>query len=109
MNVLKPDKKSTIMTLLKNDVGQREIHRKTNIDRKTIRKYAKESGFLSEVSDKIQNPPPRPPVNSPSKEEKRTIPLHARSACEPHRLQFKMVCLLFALFLPIILRSSMTP
>ena len=85
MNVLKPDKKSTIMTLLKNDVGQREINRKTNIDRKTIRKYAKESGFLSEVSDKIENPPPQPLVNSPSKEEKRTIPLHARSACEPHR------------------------
>ena len=58
MNVLKPDKKSTIMTLLKNDVGQREINRKTNIDRKTIRKYAKESGFLSEVSDKIENSPP---------------------------------------------------
>jgi len=85
MNVLKPDKKSTIMTLLKNDVGQREINRKTNIDRKTIRKYAKESGFLSEVSDKIENSPPQPLVNSPSKEEKRTIPLHARSACEPHR------------------------
>ena len=39
MNVLKPDKKSTIITLLKNGVGQREVHRMTNIDRKTIRKY----------------------------------------------------------------------
>jgi len=51
MNVLKPDKKSTIITLLKNGVGQREVHRMTNIDRKTIRKYAKESGLLSEDSD----------------------------------------------------------
>ena len=50
MNVLKPDKKSTIITLLKNGVGQREVHRKTNIDRKTIRKYAKENGLLSEDS-----------------------------------------------------------
>ena len=100
MNVLKPDKKSTIITLLKNGVGQREVHRMTNIDRKTIRKYAKESGLLSEDSDLnsksptlatgadciiSENPPPRPPVNSASKEEKRAIPLHARSACEPHR------------------------
>ena len=51
MNVLKPDKKSTIITLLKNGVGQREVHRKTNIDRKTIRKYAKESSLLSEDFD----------------------------------------------------------
>jgi len=100
MNVLKPDKKSTIITLLKNGVGQREVHRMTNIDRKTIRKYAKESALLSEDSDLnsksptlatgadciiSENPPPRPPVNSASKEEKRAIPLHARSACEPHR------------------------
>jgi transposase len=100
MNVLKPDKKSTILTLLKNGVSQREIGRKTNIDRKTIRKYAKESDLLPEAVDLdsksptlatgadciiSENPPPRPPVNSTSKEEKRTIPLHARSACEPHR------------------------
>ena len=100
MNVLKPDKKSTIITLLKNGVGQREVHRKTNIDRKTIRKYAKEIALLSEDADLnsksptpatgadpiiSQNPPPRPPVNSTSKEEKQAIPLHARSACEPHR------------------------
>ena len=53
MNVLKPDKKSTIITLLKNGISQREISRKTKINGK--------------------------------KEEKRAIPLHARSACEPHR------------------------
>ena len=100
MNVLKPDKKSTIITLLKNGVGQREVNRKTNIDRKTIRKYAKENGLLSEDfdlnsksptpatgADRIisENPPPWPPVNSTSKKEKQAIPLHAKSACEPHR------------------------
>jgi hypothetical protein len=36
MNVLKPDKKSTIITLLKNGISQREISRKTSIDRKTV-------------------------------------------------------------------------
>ena len=100
MNVLKPDKKSTIITLLKNGVGQREIHRKTKINRKTIRKYAKEIDLLpasSDINPKSPtlatgadrvisgNPPPRPPGNSTSKEEKRAIPPHAGSACEPHR------------------------
>ena len=103
MNVLKPDKKSTILTLLKNGVGQREIHRKTKINRKTIRKYANESGLFPADPDLdsksptdgevatgtdcmiSQNTPPRPPVNSTSKEEKRLLPFHARSACEPHR------------------------
>jgi len=48
MNVLKPDKKSTIKTLLRRGVSQHEIERKTKIDRKTIRKYAKE---LKEAAD----------------------------------------------------------
>ena len=46
MNVLKPDKKSTIITLLKNGISQREISRKTSIDRKTVRKYANGSGLF---------------------------------------------------------------
>ena len=46
VNVLKPDDKATIMTLLKRGISQREIHRKTKIHRKTIRKYAKENGIL---------------------------------------------------------------
>jgi hypothetical protein len=46
MNVLKPDKKSTIITPLKNGISQREISRKTKIDRKTVRKYANESGLF---------------------------------------------------------------
>ena len=103
MNVLKPDKKSTIITLLKNGISQREICRKTKIHRKTVRRYANESGFFpgnraldskypteGEVATgsdfvTIQNTPPRPPGKSVSKEETRAIPFHARSACEPHR------------------------
>ena len=103
MNVLKPDKKSTIITLLNNGISQREISRKTKIHRRTVRKYANESDLFPASSDLdskysteggvatgpdciiSQNAPPWPPGKSVSKEEERAIPLHARSACEPHR------------------------
>ena len=39
MNVLKPNLKATVETLLEKGLSQREIHRKTGINRKTIRKY----------------------------------------------------------------------
>ncbi|MGB8517175.1 MAG: IS21 family transposase, partial [Gallionella sp.] len=97
MNVLKPDKKATLVTLLKNKVSQREISRKAGIDRKTIRKYGRQfdiipfvetddfspvAGLVATGPDEnpIENPPPRPPVFLEGK-----IPFHARSACEPHQ------------------------
>ena len=100
MNVLKPAKRATLITLLKNEISQSEISRKAKIDRKTIRKYGRQingtsssanadSGFPAEAKvatglndGKVQNPPPRPPANF-WKEAR--IPFHARSACEPHR------------------------
>ncbi len=99
MNVLKPEKKATLVTLLKNNISQREISRKAKIDRKTIRKYGRQldilpspgKGYFSPSAempatgrdkDQIQNPPPRPPGYSV---EGARIPFHARSACEPHR------------------------
>jgi len=99
MNVLKPDKKATLITLLKNKISQREISRKAGIDRKTIRKYGRQfdiiptpdkDNFLPSAKivatgqdkDQFQNPPPRPPVILV---DTRKIPFHARSACEPHR------------------------
>ena len=103
VNVLKPDKKTTIITLLNNKISQREISRKIKINRKTIRKYAEENNLLTahgaldsksptegEVATGSdyrisQNPTPRPPDKSQSKQEKQEIPSHARSACEPHR------------------------
>ena len=88
MNVLKPQLKHTVVTLLENRVSQHEINRKTGVDRKTVRKIALalaganspmatgEAGTVSQI------PPPRPPapmgVLPP-------LPAHARSACEPHR------------------------
>ena len=41
MNVLQPNKKTTIITLLTNGISHREIARKARVDRKTIRKYAR--------------------------------------------------------------------
>ena len=87
MNVLKPHLRITVQTLLGRGASQREIERMTGVDRKTIRRIAREnagteanspgvatgsdgreSGVLGEQS------PPRPPA-----------PKLARSACEVHR------------------------
>lgn len=46
MNVLKPDLQVTIKTLLGKGLSQREIERKTGIDRKTIRRYAESTSLM---------------------------------------------------------------
>ena len=94
MNVLTPQQRSTVVTLLQNKVSQHEINRKTGIDRKTIRKLAQ--GMLAaevpasnspmatgspEVAGQIS--PPRPPASSGTPSS--ALPAPARSACEPHR------------------------
>ncbi|MBT4025331.1 MAG: IS21 family transposase, partial [Desulfobacula sp.] len=96
---MKPEKRVTMVTLLKKNISQHEISRKVGIDRKTIRKYIRQKNLGSlpenrdflpiadmvatgQVEDQSQNPPPRPPVYSVDTEN---IPFHARSACEPHR------------------------
>jgi hypothetical protein len=45
MNVLKEPLRTTIETLLRRGVGQRQIQRLTQIDRKTIRRYARGVGL----------------------------------------------------------------
>jgi hypothetical protein len=97
MNVLKPSLQTTIKTLLDKEISQREIHRKTRIDRKTIRRYARsyDSDGAQEGGDSksptsldvatgsdncpFQNPQPRPPASAPK------MPKHVLSACESHR------------------------
>ena len=94
MNVLTPQQRSTVVTLLKNKVSQHEINRKTGIDRKTIRKLAQErvaaqapasNSPMATGSPEVagQIPPPRPPA--PSGTPSSALPAHARSSCEPHR------------------------
>jgi transposase len=97
MNVLKPSLQTTIKTLLSKGISHREIERKTGINRKTIRHYARmcdpdtTEGFddskyptCPDVATGldipcIQNTPPRPPAPEPK------MPKHVRSACESHR------------------------
>jgi len=93
MNVLKPDLQATVKTLLSKALSQREIKRKTGIDRKTIRRYGRLYDLLPSPEDthsksptstgvatgSDQNPAPRPPALGPK------ISKHARSACEEHR------------------------
>ena len=97
MNVLKPHLRTTVKTLLEKGVSQREISRKTGIDRKTIRRYSLlcHGGLPEEYEhsnsppvdgaatgsglQSAENPPPRPPAPGGN------LSKHARSACEPHR------------------------
>ena len=47
MNVLKPHLQATVKTLLDKGISQREINRKTGVDRKTIRKYGRPDGLVA--------------------------------------------------------------
>jgi transposase len=106
MNVLHPNKKASIITLLTNGISQREIERKVRVDRKTVRKYAriennkkrngddnsKSSGVATDSGECVgQNPPSRPPAQEASVSasefsgDEHSIPAHARSACEHYR------------------------
>jgi transposase len=109
MNVLHPNKKASIITLLTNGISQREIERKVRVDRKTVRKYArmvnknkatesavvelsKSPGVATGSGESVdQNPPPRPPAQetsalvTASSDDAYPIPAHARSACEEYR------------------------
>jgi transposase len=98
LNVLKSHLRITIETLLGRDASHHEISRRTGVDRKTIRRYAKQLGANSpmatggaepaganssmatgsaELAEQI--PPPRPPA--PAAGPTKAV----RSACEPHR------------------------
>ncbi|MEZ0078523.1 transposase [Bradyrhizobium japonicum] len=84
---------STVLTLLDRNTSQREIHRLTGVDRKTIRRYqalragaeANSPGEVTtgSVSADGQIPPPRPPAFGTS--EATVTSSLARSACEAHR------------------------
>ena len=77
MNVLKAHLRITIATLLANGATQREIERRTGVDRKTIRRHAANSPGVATGSEGSvgQIPPPRPPAPVSQ----------TPSACEPHR------------------------
>jgi len=89
--VLKQHLRITVQTLLGTDTPQREIARRTGVDRKTIRSYARAmanspgvaTGFSGAAA---QIPPPWPPA--PEDAPGTSAPAAAScatSACEPHR------------------------
>ena len=92
MNVLKPHLRTTVATLLANGTPQREIERRTGVNRKTIRALLRAMGPAPGVAANSptpatgceglagQIPPPWPPTLAGPRS-----PAHARSACEPHR------------------------
>jgi hypothetical protein len=97
LNVLKPHQQSTVFTLLELNKSQREIHRITGIDRKTICRYtaifaARATAPANspipatiglDLSD--QTPPlPRPPAFQAALAKACNFDF-ARSLCEPHR------------------------
>ena len=96
MNVLKQHQQSTVFTLLELRKSQREIHRITGIDRKTIRLYMAifaarafmPANFFtsatigSEDADQTP-PPPRPPAFQAAAVKERNIDF-ARSLCKPY-------------------------
>lgn len=76
-----------IDTLLKSGATHREIERRTGVDRKTIRRYARSAtspGVATGSSaDGGQTPPPRPPAQGAPAAI--TRPASTPSACEAHR------------------------
>jgi len=84
VNVLKPHMRITIETLLRCGVSQREIRRRTGVDRKTIRRYAELANSPTPATgsgDPLdQFPPPRPPAPGEG-----TSGATTPSACEEHR------------------------
>jgi transposase len=88
VNVLKPHLRITVQTLLSTDTPQREIERRTGVDRKTIRRYARamanSPGVATGFSEAgAQIPPPRPPAPEGGPASAALAP--AASACEPYR------------------------
>ena len=56
VNVLKPHLKTTVATLLANGASQREIERRTGVDRKTIRSLLRTMGSVPRVEANSSTP-----------------------------------------------------
>lgn len=76
---MKDQKRQDVESLARCNYSQHEIHRRTGVDRKTIRRYvggSKSPGVATgSVEAPPENPPPRPPASAPA----------VSSACEAHR------------------------
>ena len=88
---MKAHLRTTVQTLLDRGSTQREIARRTGIDRKTIRGYARAMANSPGVAtgseaQAVQTPPPRPPAPAEAPfSTPRSTAAQTPSACEPHR------------------------
>ncbi len=93
MNVLKAHKRITIATLQAGGASQREISRRTGVDRKTIRRQARAANSpgvaTGSEGPSSQIPPPRPPGDegllASSAPGGQSASGSTPSACEAHR------------------------
>jgi len=89
VNVLKAHFRITIATLLASGTSQRDIEKRTGVDRKTIRRYAQASnspGVATGCSTHdVQIPPPRPPALDEAPVPDPIAGAPTTSACEPLR------------------------
>jgi transposase len=86
VNVLRSHLRITIDTLLARGATHREIARRTGVDRKTIRRYARAANSPGVATGSQAGgdpiPPPRPPAQTSAANAASTA---TPSACEPHR------------------------
>ena len=90
---MKPHLRITVETLLRTGTSQREIARRTGVDRKTIRGYARALANSPGVATGVdpadgQTPPPRPPAPGgapPVAAPAGQTPAVSSSACAPYR------------------------
>ncbi len=84
---MKPYLRTTIQTLLDNGATQREIKRMTGVDRKTIRRYQRQSNSpgvaTGSGASEAKTPPPRPPAAAGAGTN--VAAQRTPSAREPHR------------------------
>jgi transposase len=105
VNVLKPHLRTTVETLLERGVNHCEVQRRTGVDRKTIRRYARAAKLPTPATGSEPpgqaNSPPRPPGPERASDARRDAwhgalsvgqpPVSSRaqpaavSACEAHR------------------------
>jgi transposase len=82
VNVLKTHVRTTVETLLERGVNHCEIQRRTGVDRKTIRRYARAAKLPTPATG---SEPPGPPNSPPWPPDSRGTQPVAVSACEVYR------------------------
>jgi transposase len=82
LNVLKPHLRTTIETLLGGGASHREIERRTGVDRKTIRRYARAANSPTPATGSEGLAPHNPPPWPPAEPDPDTLPATALAAAQ---------------------------